>query len=94
MYNTNKKQSKKLLEVGVDPNTADTQVSNIPSWSVGALLDLIPQSIFYENVLHFWYLSKTNNSYQIVGVGPVTNGSLIDVLFDLVHWLYENHLNK
>ena len=102
MNYTNIEQSKHLVELGLDRSTADMHwfngqvyvgqhYENLPCWSIGALIQLIPNSVFYEGILHFWYVCRTGDFYQVVGLGPVTHGSLLDVLYQLVCWLLENN---
>lgn len=102
MNYTSFEQSQHLIELGLDKSTADMYWSNnrpnigqpisetLPCWSIGALIQIIPNSVYYDNILHFWHISRTGDFYQIVGLGPISHGSLLDVLYQLICWLLEN----
>ena len=117
---TNLEQSKKLLELGVNPKSADMGIcvcvddterylpiddwdlpkngedgtKFYPSWSVGALIDLMPLTIG-ESTPFFLHVTKLFVEYANAtkGVGMYysaeTNG-LIYACFKMVVWLIEN----
>lgn len=117
---TNLEQSKKLLELGVSPKSADMGIcvcvddterylpiddwdlpkngedgtKFYPSWSVGALIGLMPQSIGVSTP-YFLGVTKLYVEYvnAIKGAGiyysAETNG-LIDACYKMVVWLIEN----
>lgn len=138
---TSIEQSKKLIEAGLDPETADMWyaerytghhkpnglwytneepfyylsllqpskgncsidvIKDIPCWSIGALLGIVPQSIMGGRFNFF--LEKTDGDNYFVGYYDTENDSvedmkyfvtfcgmsLVDMLCKLVCWILEN----
>lgn len=106
---TSIEQSKKLIELGVDRNTADMNywqlsnyydlvpkdshhsgLSNIPAWSLSALLDLMP------NVNgHYPELCRGKHTGQYYmwiedTFDTQTFNNPIDAAFEMICWLKEN----
>ena len=104
-------QSKKLIELGIDINTADIWYQHIgysiidgkekptyfpmvirdnisdddiPAWSLSALLELIPSSVFL-----YLKLVKWDESYYIEHREMLYDNP-IDAVFEMVCWLKEN----
>lgn len=81
---TDIEQSKKLIELGVDVNTADiiynifdksyirhdTPIDkyHMPAWSLSALLELIPDKISINNESYYLFFSKKGVEFR----GPIT----------------------
>lgn len=101
---TSIEQSQKLLELGIDVNTADmywwysgkryyvesmddddfNKKSDIPAWSLSALLELMPAgSILFRNTL-----SKNYKCINTVDSDDYDNP--LDAAFEMVCWLKEN----
>ena len=122
---TSIEQSKKLLEAGLDPQTADmhyiiktvnhssyekyvvivgkipTQesiIKRIPCWSLGALIELVPESI-NENTKSYCQLefSKKSIAYHHID-GSIIIGflkdNLIDAVYFMILFLLENNYIK
>lgn len=111
---TSLEQSKKLIELGIDVNTADMHYSTwtilnegeyilspnqgetieelqedygnqvIPAWSLSALLELIPSSVFLYSKLVKWDESYYIEHREVLYDNP------IDAAFEMVCWLLEN----
>ena len=114
-------QSKKLLELGLSPDSADILILNnvgrsgkvddtnytiilkenlnplakvpeiIPCWSVGALLEIIPQYRVVDKNPSCTEFSvwSVEYDYECFGV------TLLDACYNMVCWLLENHyINK
>ena len=68
---TSKEQSEKLLELGIDLSTSDLSDDDFPAWSLGALIEMLPDSISsgYTNIkghtVRYWLESdlKTEIKY-------------------------------
>lgn len=113
MNYTTKEQAKKLLELGLSPESSDmhwiynipqvgkTYGANIPCWSVGALLDVIPKYIYPfadegKDVPYCVYVQK-EQQYKVTlkencGLDIIIiwyRDKLIDCLFDAVVYLLE-----
>ena len=122
---TNLEQSKKLLELGVNPQSADMGIcvcvdeserylpiddwalhkngeygtKFYPSWSVGALIDLMPQEIYS---LTNYRLSLTKEGIEYVNPNRLgvffcfyeVKTTLLDACFKMVVWLIENKYIK
>lgn len=83
---TSIEQSKKLLALGIDINTADMYYDcnsddiqdkpevaigtvwskDIPAWSLGALIELLPNKIVVNNEKYFLHFTK--NKVEYVGI--------------------------
>ena len=101
---TSIEQSQKLLELGIDVNTADmywwysgkryyvesmddddfNKKSDIPAWSLSALLELMPAG----NILFRNTLSKNYKCINTVDSDDYDNP--LDAAFEMVCWLKEN----
>lgn len=101
---TSIEQSQKLLELGIDVNTADmywwysgkryyvesmddddfNKKSDIPAWSLSALLELMPAG----NILLCDALSKNYKCINTVDSNYYDNP--LDAAFEMVCWLKEN----
>ena len=138
MNHTTLEQSKKLIELGLDPSSADLwyaeryegkhtpegmyytekepytyylsltkpsegncsidYIKDIPCWSIGALIELIPESI-NDNTPCYAELefSKRSIAYHNID-DPIKIGYLRDTLFEacycMVCWLLENNYIK
>lgn len=122
MNYTSIEQSKKLLELGLSPESADIFIpcygkdnytefrpyfrehvtkpdkGDLPCWSVGALIELMPDNIEGKELL----ITKTPYQQTImweVGygyneIGNRISKSLIAALFNEVCWLLENNYIK
>jgi hypothetical protein len=131
MNHTTNEQSKKLVALGLDPNTADMHYRKWnnkwcpellsykkrmepdddggtigtrfvrPCWSLGVLLDLLPQSVCTDDgdeyVLSFGkeddlsYNIIYNDEYENVTVHESFCDDLIDCAFETLCWLLENN---
>ena len=87
-------QSKKLLELGIDINTADmmhdrliiipfNDGSLIPAWSLSALLRLIPNFNMFKRTIECKI--ETTNHLIDKACDP------IDAAYEMVCWLKENN---
>lgn len=131
---TSIEQSKKLLELGLDPSTADmiysvvnndnveypdkpslyrwgnssvlynymknigreSVLQDIPCWSVGALLDLLPDNIEVDNAK--WHLNtvhRKKDNWQFMYYGRYRfcrfyGDNPLDACYELIVWLLEN----
>ena len=101
---TSLEQSKKLMELGIDVNTADmywwysgrryyvesmddddfNKESDVPAWSLSALLELIPERIPGTKLVIKW-----DGSYYIEGRDCLCDNA-IDAAFEMICWLKEN----
>ena len=103
---TDIEQSKRLIELGIDVNTADiiynifdkscirhdTPIDNYhrPAWSLSALLDILSKQKFIIKCL------ERHNEYQYNINIPSRHcniwfSSLLDAVFEMVVWLKENN---
>ena len=123
-YYTTKEQSKELLKLGLNPETADMcfeyqkahwpdepayldwpqcfkkhDEQDIPCWSVGALMDLIPKRIIHnkteysmclQTMTHCYSLCHTDGRYLTTLGCQIIGKSLIDAVYQYVVWLIEN----
>ena len=123
-YYTTKEQSKELLKLGLNPETADMcfeyqkahwpdepayldwpqcykkhDEQDIPCWSVGALMDLIPKRIVKNNteysmclqtLTHCYSLCHTDGRYLTTLGCQIIGKPLIDAVYQYVVWLIEN----
>ena len=117
---TNLEQSKKLLELGVNPQSADMGIyiyaddserylpiddwalhkngeygtKFYPSWSVGALIDLMPQSIgvptLYFLCVTKLYVEYANAINGVMCYYSTEENGLIDACCKMIVWLIEN----
>lgn len=100
-YKTNDKQSKKLLSLGVDVSTADTETENgNPSWSIQGIMDLFPVldgNVHREiNIYRIAdndtkgkvcvYYKGKNNVKFFDGIG------LLEPLFNMAVWMIKNKI--
>lgn len=115
---TSIEQSKHLLELGLDPETADmwytlsedeelkilsinkeTLRGNkfVPAWSLSALLDLIPHTMFtgikfdlnnYSDNLNVWTASYSEKDSE-TGIIRL-KATPIDAIYEIVVWLLKN----
>lgn len=121
MYYTSIEQSKKLLELGLSPESADNSwilspVTNqyirtasrydcdgdIPCWSVGALRNLIPVGLNFEDgtvlfrnhnrIDGTWVYCFINANDDVVKIQ--FTGSDLRAAYDMVVWLLENNYIK
>lgn len=116
-------QSKKLIELGIDINTADMvwtydftvndinglnvisnnfkiEENDIPSWSLSALLELIPDKISINNESYYLSFDKKSVAFR----GPVTwdgqkstsfeMDNILDAAFEMVCWLLPQNKSK
>ena len=118
-------QSKKLIELGIDVNTADmcyrivaynpndthvyqpycfvgTLESDIPAWSLSALISLMPfHYIENNNRFGFYQVKGLNRKGETYRFGYKTNNDfflfetswyndVIDAAFEMICWLKEN----
>lgn len=123
-YYTTKEQSKELLKLGLNPETADMcyeyqkahwpdepayldwpqcykkhDEQDIPCWSVGALMDLIPKRIIHNKTEYFmclqtstycYFLCHTDGRYLTPLGCQIICKPLIDAVYQYVVWLIEN----
>lgn len=123
-------QSKKLLSLGLSPETSDMiysmvngrstpfirlekineldELHDVPCWSVGALIKLLPHDIVYQTKLFepthcMLNLSKTGVGYSSsIDRYPdrsfnqcwMENPDLVDALYNCMVWLLENNYLK
>lgn len=120
---TSIEESKRLLGLGIDPNTADMRwrynhnehkhddipqvlaVRNwddpynkdIPAWSLGALLDLMPCYPTYNGrILETpYYVEKheDNSAWASCDFHEIKGEDYIDAAVKLIEWLYTGYLN-
>ena len=113
-------QSQKLIELGIDVNTADmywwyggkihyveamddgdfNKESDIPAWSLTALLGLMPDRLYINDDEEYWFkLDNVGGLYRCYYEEDEFEYDLsffdgeepIDVLFNMVIWLKENN---
>ena len=116
---TSLEQSKKLIELGIDVNTADmcyrivaynpndthvyqsycfvgTLESDIPAWSLSALLELMPTD---DKTDEYYVDTESHSDYYTVSYRNCWDGcvhsehseeSLLDATFKMVVWLKKN----
>jgi hypothetical protein len=121
-------QSKKLIELGIDVNTADMMLDDwnligegweisvgyhpeieqdygrkcYPSWSLAALLKLMPFQIIENNRFGFYQVKGFNKQGDTYRFGYKTNNDsflfetswhndVVDAAFEMVCWLKENN---
>lgn len=107
-YYTSIEQSKKLLELGLNPNTADMfypkideglysvfpvigyeifkkQISDIPCWSLGALLDVLPSATLDSSDDHYYRL-------QCMGRSSEWYDSAVGACVDMIEKLHKQNL--
>lgn len=122
MYFTSIEQSKKLIELGIDPNTADMcyqyvkfdkeneiqyfaslslpKKNDIPCWSTGALLNLLPKTIIDKDDDHEYnlfidmasempYYIWCSDCYLSDFPNDFLGGDLISNLIKCIEWLKE-----
>lgn len=118
MNYTTIEQSKKLLELGLNPNTADMvywmgeyithsysecqhKEEQIPIWSVGALLELMPLSIVgWDNETYARYFIgncaeyATGTSKYDKGLISIPSDSMFKCVYSMVCWLLQNNYIK
>ena len=99
-------QSKKLIELGINVNTADmfwlttdkprlhilvedlekySRWDCTPAWSLSALLELIPSTVFLYSKLVKWDGSYYIEHREMLYDNP------IDAAFEMIVWLKENN---
>lgn len=126
-YYTTIEQSKKLLELGLSPESADWHYhydfdfdeletcptfseeddhyvlfpQDIPCWSVGALIHILPDRIMHNNLNCECFMSPNGVSYsscfkgeEAFNIAWSNNPYFIDALFNCVCWLLENRYIK
>lgn len=93
---TDKAQSKRLLEIGLNPRTASDEIdSDTPSWTIGDLIDLLPTKPFGNNVCRGqassvrYNVSKfteiddasvDDDSYEVIMMDYITNKEIQSVI--------------
>ncbi len=119
MNYTTIEQSKKLLELGLKPDTADMywmdwkrdtnsitipnikgviDEKDLPCWSAGALMDLLPTTIWNEDTedsFDLFFTKDNDTEYSISYYNDYENpfaeyGGLIDTLVKTIEWLLIN----
>lgn len=121
MNYTNIEQSKKLVELGIDPITADMyytsldnhnipwiwsskpllEVNDIPCWSTGALINLLPKTIigkdddynynlFIDVISEMPYYIWCDDCYLSDFPNDFLGSNLINNLVKSIEWLKEN----
>lgn len=109
MNYTSKEQSKRLIELGLSPETADMYYEDdisivvghswherhIPCWSVGALLEVMPKLGVYPT----FDLDREKPSIFYLNDGTyqdevVFGSTLLETTFNMVVWLLENNYIK
>lgn len=136
-YYTTIEQSKKLLELGLNPKTSDCNwqhapgyenyegkitgfwddpewgqsgdSKDLPCWSLGALLDVMPKIIYKEHDMFGWDLYPTNKNirlayikygnvntpdYQEIVFHEINEKTPIEAIYSMVVWLLENEYIK
>ena len=115
---TSLEQSKKLVELGLDPSTADmhyysfrrkddvivwtpeigeTSKYDIPCWSVGRLIELMPYRIFDNGVSKYLSIVKDESDTFCITYYDITIAAFEDIAstcFKAMVWLIENHYKK
>ena len=101
---TSIKQSKKLIELGIDRNTADMCWQNnefpigfndddaIPAWSLSALLKMLPLPTLEETMITTTETKWKCTIYceHYAKYWSELHNDAIDALFEMVCWLKEN----
>lgn len=103
MNYTSIEQSKKLLELGLDRETADMCYSSydLPRWSIGALIDATPKVIykenhtFYQNIRYDPEFEKyvfDYKDYQHGGrcINTSMHSEFLFVIYDMLVYLLKN----
>ena len=123
MNYTSIEESKKLIELGLNRDTADlvyqfnflieenddqpnfvsgslhdTPLENIPCWSIGALLKVMPKCIVVEHRNYFSYIVCLDTvSYEDTKGNVIIRfhyDTLFDSIYAIVVWLLENNYVK
>ena len=126
IYYTSIEQSKKLLELGLNPDSADMfycygmntttkewsydkepsvngtelhfDVGDVPCWSLGALLNMMPKCIVVGGRNYFSYIATLDTISYGDTEGYMTikfsYDSLFESCFQMVIWLLENGFIK
>lgn len=96
------RQSKRLLDAGIDRHTADfVPTGNTPAWSVVALIELMPTTLKigddeYNLVIHKWHDPEKDEVVYDIGYDDYHNFSLkafecykhlLDAVVDMMEWL-------
>jgi len=93
---TDTKQSQKLIELGIDVNTADMCWQNnefpigfndddaIPAWSLSALLDLLPNHIKVGRCITFLNIYKRLNYGWVI--------EYLDIKEDIAKYSFDGHI--
>lgn len=114
---TSIEQSKKLIEAGLNLNTADmfylydwnnhkhknmpdTLIicnwedpynKSIPCWSLGALIELMPEKTLYMQMDNYWTVTFDRDEEHI---DQFSDKTLIGALCEAIEWLVENNYIK
>ena len=113
---TDLEQSKKLIELGLDPSTADMHYNKqmpstpicqgsflfptmeIPCWSAGRLIELMPYRIFDNGVSKYLSIVKDESDTFCITYYDITIAGFEDIVsacFKAIVWLIDNHyINK
>lgn len=100
-------QSRKLLELGLDPKSADfawvgedgcfvksssyeVEDTETPAWSLEALIDALPSGTAFIHTCRLGYCVSFCAGAWIHYENTSYSNSLINQVFELVVWLFEN----
>ena len=98
-YYTSIEQSKKLLELGLSPESADMVSPDteklLPCWSLGALLELMPETIVLDKQLAFQNLRRVNSVWRVYYESDSSyreedSLKLIEAVYSMICWLLVN----
>ena len=103
MNYTSIEQSKKLLKLGLNPESSDMECG-IPCWSVGALFEILPDEIKAKNDIGEYVYTFRMMDKRTIEYGCYINkfddywkpmisyagDDFLDVCYNMVVWLLEN----
>lgn len=96
---TDKTQSEQLIELGIDPKTADADNDGQPAWTAEALLNILPEWIEHEGVTCHIYIHRDfyrnwiifyENKGEGKGYAVDKYPTLLDAAFNMVVWWKQN----
>ncbi len=98
---TSAEQSKRLLELGLKPETADMYIFDngvyMAAWSLHRLIELLPQDIHLDDYADTHYY-LTINPFKVIYVNSHRlwiyqrdEGCLYDKLVDTIEWTIKNN---
>lgn len=95
----NDEEEEYYLKCGGLPKLEFKYATNIPAWSLSALIELMPMYLLNDDDEEFGLeiVTTYKNEYKVCYqelLPPIYNSSLIDAVFEMVCYLLENKLIK